>query len=130
MLGWQHLIGVATVIGLAPLALAPPAEASETYDNPTMGTTPCVILQSYQSSSNTADSFGAKATVENVCGRSIEVSFCFPFIAANEDIEPHCTNGLLRPWATTRIEVSDLPAKLANPNYHWRWHGHLMDFDR
>lgn len=116
MLGWRYLIGVATVIGLAPLA-----KANESYDNPAMGSTPCVILQSYQSSSNAADTFGAKATVENVCGRSVEVTFCFPLIAGSEEAEPHCTNGLLRPWATSRIEVSDLPTRLANPDYQWRY---------
>ena len=36
----------------------------------------------------------------------------------------------LRPWGTSRIVVSDLPAKLANPDYSWRWLGHLTNADR
>ncbi len=113
---WRHVLGVAAVFGLAQLA-----EANETYDNPAMGVTPCVVLQSYQASSNSAETFGARATVENVCGRSVEVSFCFPFVAPGEEIEPHCTSGLIRPWATSRVEVSDLPARIANPDYQWRY---------
>jgi hypothetical protein len=120
---WRYLSGLAAVLALAPIA-----EASESYDNPAMGGTPCVILQSYQTA-NGDDSFGAAATLENICGRSVEVSFCLPFATSEEAAEPHCTNGLLRPWATSRIEVSDLPSKLASPNYTWRWHGHLMDSD-
>ena len=115
----------------AAVALIPWAEASETYDNPTMGDTPCVILQSYQTS-NGGESFGAAATLENVCGRSVEVTFCLPFVTSEESDEPHCSNGLLRPWGTSHIKVSDLPAKLASPDYNWRWHGwedHALDPD-
>ncbi len=120
----RYLLGVVLMISLAPSA-----KASEAYDNPGMGDTPCVILQTYQAS-NGDSSFGAAATLENVCGRSVEVSFCFPFVTTDDGIEPHCRNDVLRPWGTSRIVVSDLPAKLANPDYSWRWLGHLTDSDR
>ena len=123
MQAWRYLFGMAAMV-----AVAPGAKASESYDNPAMSGTPCVILQSYQTS-NGINSFGAAATLENVCGRSVEVAFCLPFVNSDEAAEPHCTNGLLRPWATSRIEVSDLPTKLASPDYSWRWHGHLTDSD-
>ena len=126
MLEWRYLFGVAS----ATLALASVATASESYDNPTLGGTPCVVLKSYQALSNGADSFGAEAMVENVCGRSLDVSFCFPLVGMDEASEPHCANGLLRPWATSKVAVSDLPARLAGPDYSWRWHGHLMGSDR
>ena len=115
MQAWRCFLGFMAAVALAPLA-----EANETYDNPATGGTPCVILQSYQAS-NGEGSFGAAATLENVCGRSVEISFCLPFVASEDAAEPHCRNGLLRPWATSRIEVSDLPTKLASPNYNWRY---------
>ena len=126
MLGWRYLLGMsAAAIGFASMA-----GAAETYDNPAMGDTPCVVLKSYQAHSNGKGGYGAEAEVENVCGRSVDVAFCFPFVAPGEETEPHCTNGLIRPWATSRVEVSDLPARLAGPDYSWRWHGHAGDSDR
>ena len=126
MQGWRFL----SAVSLLAIGLTPVAGASETYDNPSMGSTPCVILNSYQASANGAETFGAEATVENVCGRSVEVSFCFPFVSPGEDTEPHCTSGLIRPWAKSEVVVSDLPSRLAGPDYQWRWHGHLMDSDQ
>lgn len=123
MLGWRYLLGVSSVM----LGLAPMAGAAESYDNPAMGETPCVVLKSYQALANGTESYGAEATVENVCGRSVEIAFCFPFVAPGEDTEPHCTNGVIRPWATSRVEVNDLPARLAGPDYNWRWLGHTMN---
>lgn len=122
MQGWRYLLGLSAAIGLASMA-----QASESFDNPAMGTTPCVVLKSYQALSNDAETFGAEAMVENVCGRSVEIAFCFPFVAPGEDTEPHCTNQVIRPWATSRVEVSDLPSRLAGPDYQWRWLVHSMD---
>ena len=126
MLGWRCILGASAVL----IGLGSTAKAAGSYDNPTMGDTPCVVLKSYQAIADGTDSYGAEATVANVCGRSVEVAFCFPFVAPGEDTEPHCTSGLLRPWATSRVEVSDLPAQLATPDYQWRWLGHPTDSDR
>lgn len=123
MPGWRILLSVSSVV----IAFASIAKAAETYDNPTMGDTPCVVLKSYQANANGADNYGAEAEVENVCGRSVEVAFCFPLVAPGEDTEPHCTNGVIRPWATSRVEVSDLPARLAGPDYSWRWLANTME---
>lgn len=124
MQGWPCLLGVSAVL----FGVVTTANAAETFDNPAMGTTPCVILKSYQASSDGADAYGAQAIVENVCGRSVEIAFCFPFVSPADDAaEPHCTNGLIRPWATSEVEVSGLPARLAGPNYQWRWHGPTME---
>jgi hypothetical protein len=125
MRAWHHLLSAAAAVGLASMV-----NASDGYDNPGTGDTPCVVLESYQSLASGTGSFGAEATVENICGRSVEIAFCFPFVAPGEDTEPHCTSRLIRPWATSRIAVTDLPARLAGPDYRWRWHGPLSGSDR
>ena len=117
MQGWRDLLGVASALTV----FMPLAAAGETYDNPAMGDTPCIVLKSYQANANGIESYGADATVENVCGRSVEIAFCFPLVAPGEETEPHCTSSVIRPWATSNVSVSDLPARLAGPDYQWRW---------
>ncbi len=111
------------------LAVVGAANAQDSYDNPTLGETPCLVLKSYQAT-NDAQGYGATAEVENICGRSVEVNFCFPLVAAGEDTEPYCQDGVIRPWATAEVRVDDLDNRLAGPDFRWRWRGHRMDSDR
>ena len=113
---WQCFLGVSVMV----IGLAPSAEANETYDNPLRGEAPCLVLNGYQASGN-GDRFGAVANVENICGRSVEVSFCFPFVEPVDDVDRACQNGVVRPWATSTVAISDQPAKLTGPDYQWRY---------
>ena len=126
MLRWDRLAGMSLTL----LLLAGGVAAEDGYDNPGLGDTPCLILKSYHASSTGDAAFGAVAEVENVCGRSVEVAFCFPLVTPDEGAAPHCQNGVVRPWGSAEITVSDLPARLAGPDFSWRWHGHPMDSDR
>ncbi|NJO37253.1 MAG: hypothetical protein HC871_06085 [Rhizobiales bacterium] len=121
------LVGLSLISGLGVIGAA---LAEETYDNPTLGSAPCLVLKSYQAINHGAAGYGAKAEVENICGRSVEVDFCFPLIDAGEDTEPYCRNGVIRPWATAEVRVDDLDNRLAGPDFRWRWRGHPMDSDR
>ena len=105
---------------LAFTAITAPVSAQEDYDNPTLGSAPCLVLKSYNSTAQ-GTTFGADAIVENICRRSIEVAFCFPYLAPAEEAESHCVNGVIRPLAAATIEVEDLPAQLAGPDYKWRY---------
>ena len=113
-----------------PLAAVGTAHGQDSYDNPMLGETPCLVLKSYRALNNGASGYGATAEVENICGRSVEVNFCFPLVAAGEDSEPYCQTDVIRPWATAEVEVADLDNRLAGPDFHWRWRGHRMDSDR
>jgi hypothetical protein len=105
---------------IATSAATSPVQAQDGYDNPSLGSAPCLVLKSYRSTVS-GETFGADATVENICGRSIEVAFCFPYLAPAEEAESHCVNGMIRPRAAAAIEVEDLPAQLSGPDYKWRY---------
>lgn len=111
------LVGLSLITTLVTVGAA---HAQDAFDNPTLGDTPCLVLKSYQATSNNAG-YGAAAEVENICGRAVEVSFCFPLVAAGEDTEPYCRNGVIRPWATAEVKVDDLDNRLAGPDFQWRW---------
>lgn len=114
MLSW---VGILSVLAMGSVA----AEASETYDNPNLGVAPCLVLNSYHADAGRSDGFDAVANFENICGRSVEVALCFPYIEPVDDVDRHCLNDVVRPWAQSTIKVSDLPAKLTGPDYQWRY---------
>jgi hypothetical protein len=98
--------------------------AAQNYDDPALGATPCVILNSYASHAakpGDAEIFHAEAGIENVCGRSVEVSFCFPLVEAVGDVESQCVERTLRPWSKAKVQVDDLPGRIIGVDYRWRY---------
>lgn len=118
-------------IGLVVLVLAPskPILAQESgqegFDNPTMGTAPCLVLTRYETGRGRLADGGqghtATARFENVCGRSLEVSFCFLYMEPVEDRDRACYAGALRPWAASFAETPPAAARIAGPDYAWRY---------
>jgi hypothetical protein len=119
-MGWLRcLLG----LGLG-LAVTAGSAIAEDYDDPALGATPCVVLNSYAShaaASGGAETFRAEAGIENVCGRSVEVSFCFPLVEAVGDVERQCVTSTLRPWSKARVHVEELPGRIIGVDYHWRY---------
>lgn len=113
MRGWVSILSVLVVGGAAA--------ASETYDNPGLGNAPCLVLNSYKTGAGRNDRFDAVASIENICGRSVEVALCFPYVEPVDDVDRQCFNGVVRPWAQSTVEISDLPVKLTGPDYQWRF---------
>lgn len=104
---------------LAALA-SPPAPA---YDNPTQGTMSCVGLTYFQvtRAGAGAASHGAMARIENLCGRAVEVSFCFRYAQPVEGSDAHCVVQPLRPGGENGIELSDSPVLITGPEYRWKY---------
>lgn len=114
MRGWVGIVPLLAVVSMA-------AEANETYDNPNQGAAPCLVLNSYETGAGLNDQFDAVASIENICARSVEVALCFPYVEPVDDVDRHCTNDVVRPWARSIVKVSDLPVKLTGPDYQWRY---------
>ena len=108
---------------------APSAAATEEqhpdFDNPMMGDTPCLVLSRYDSgrapgARNNAQS-PARADFENICGRALEISFCFLYAQPVEDEDRACYAGSLRPYERSYAVNPPVPVRIAGPDYYWRY---------
>ncbi len=99
------------------------AQAAESYDNPTTATSaPCVVLSHYDAQA-VARSTGYKgrAKIENICGRSMAVLFCFRYAEPVNEVDRRCYQGALRPGESSEVELAEAPARLATPEFQWRY---------
>lgn len=108
---------------LASTSTSPPAHAAQDYDNPGLGVAPCVVLNRYEAGRHGKDdpAFNAAADIENICGRTLEVSICFLLAEAVGGSDRHCMEQLLRPWAGASVAFRDAPVRITGPEYHWRY---------
>lgn len=99
--------------------------AAQVFDNPTMGEAPCVFLNRYEVDRSGAGDDGplyrGSATIENVCGRALEVQFCFNYAPNEEGVEQNCFRGPLRPWSRSNVVNPATPARITGPSYEWRY---------
>jgi hypothetical protein len=115
---------MAAVFGLGAMVVlyGQIAGAAESYDNPTNGTAPCVVLSHYDARAlGRQPVYRAQATIENICGRSMDVRFCFRYAVATDDGDQRCFQGTLRPGASTAVEVARSQTRLAGPEFQWRY---------
>lgn len=102
------------------------AVLAQSFDNPGRDAAPCIVLNSYEvegpgDAAGSEGAFTASASIENICARTMQVSFCFLYAASADEREQSCFEGPVRPWATARIEHPDAPARITGTDYRWRY---------
>jgi hypothetical protein len=119
-------MALAFVATTAPLGIGT-AAAQDLYDNPAMGGAPCVVLSRYVSDQPTTGLAAdgalrrAEVGVENICGRSVEVSLCINFAEPIDDMTASCIVEILRPRKASSTHRVEVPVALAGPTWEWRW---------
>lgn len=112
-------------MGSAMVVMASQAVVAQDYDNPMMGEAPCVFLNSYEvEPAGGADDvalYSASATLENACGRSVEVLFCFDYTSEEMGLASRCFDSLVRPEGTASVSQPASPGRIAGPRYGWRY---------
>lgn len=114
---------LALVTFTAALAATSAALAQDQWDDPAPGESPCVMLNSYDVAPRGRGeerTFGGEAALENLCGRSLEVSFCF-LHPGDEEKDRSCYQGPVRPWASTTVVTQGASSRIVGPEYHWRY---------
>lgn len=100
-------------------------EAAEPFDNPSAGATPCLALNRYEvTPTRTVEGislYQASASVENICGRTLEVVFCFVYAEPVNDADRSCFGAMMRPWSNARVEVPGSPTRIVSTEYRWRY---------
>jgi hypothetical protein len=97
------------------------------FDNPTDNGTPCVHLNRYEVepirvSGGDGPMYRGDAMIENVCGRAVDVRFCFQY-GPNEEggVDTSCYQGPVRPWARANVASQPVPERISGPSYEWRY---------
>ncbi len=118
---------LASLLGGAVLAFTTSAaQAQETsFDNPGTETGPCVALNDYEVQRTTgaegATAFRGTAVLENICGRAMEVKFCFRLAEPVDDKSENCFEGSIRPWDSVNVIDPAAGARIVGANYEWRY---------
>lgn len=114
---------LAAAVLLAGTFTGPSASAAEGYDNPSRGVAPCVVLNRYEVGRQGKDEpvFSAAAEIENICGRTLEVSICFLLAESVDGSDRQCLDELLRPGSDAAVRLSDAPVRITGPDYRWRY---------
>ena len=105
-------------------AAAPAAAAEAAFDNPGMGSAPCVVLNQYAATTpgrGDAGTYAAFAELENICGRTVDVAFCFQLAEASGGEDALCVDGIIRPWSTAKRIAIESPVRITGPQYRWRY---------
>lgn len=97
------------------------------FDNPTDNGTPCVHLNRYEvepvrGSGADGPMYRGDAMIANVCGRAVDVRFCFQY-GPNEEggVDTSCYQGPVRPWAQANVTSQPLQDRISGPSYEWRY---------
>lgn len=121
------LLAAAIAGGAAAQDAAPAEEPPPAFDNPTQGSVPCVVLNRYDVAPAAGEADGgmqyqASAGVENICGRTLDVEFCF-LTAAAEDGEAgrSCYGAALRPGASAEVNAPGATARVVGTDYRWKY---------
>lgn len=111
------LVGLGAI--LAAVSGTSGAAATETFDNPMSGGVPCMTLISHSVDPDSGG-FKARAVLENVCGRTMDVSVCFNHVGADGASES-CYGGIVRPTDTTVVVDRNAGGRIIGPTYEWRY---------
>jgi hypothetical protein len=101
------------------------AGAAESFDNPSAGATPCLALNRYEvQPTRTPEGislYQASASVENICGRTLEVVFCFIYAEPVNGADRSCFGAIMRPWSNAQVEAPVSPTRIVSTEYRWRY---------
>lgn len=113
-------LGAATLLACGGAFAAEPP-----YDNPKSDSAaPCVVLNSYEagpSALTQGSTFGAKANLTNICGRTVEIAFCFLYAEPVEGRDRACYGGFIRPGSGSEVANDLAPVRIVGSDYKWRW---------
>lgn len=125
MIGTGRMLRVAAAVLLSGVSAGQAALAQEEYDSPRSGNSPCIVLDEYiidrvpgQGGEMT---YRARATLGNICGRSMEVRFCFILAEATDAGDRICHSGTVRPGSQTSVETEVVPSRIVDREIVWRF---------
>lgn len=116
----------AAIAGGAAAQDAAPAGDQPAFDNPTLASVPCVVLNRYDVApsghADGATQYRASASVENICGRTLDVEFCFLTAAAEGgEAGRSCYGAALRPGASAEVNAPGADARVVGTDYRWKY---------
>lgn len=118
--GFGFGLGLCATLGVGAQGLA----AAE-YDNPSFGSVPCIVLNEFKVESTGLvppdAGYRGKATVENICGRTMDVSLCFLYAGADAESERSCFGGVMRPWDSVDVETKEGPVRVTGLDIDWKY---------
>lgn len=94
---------------------------AQEYDNPEVESVPCLVVTSFNIGPAGGGDYAGNAALENSCGRTIEVRFCFVLAAEVEGAENVCYAGDVRPWSGRAVEATPVPARIIDFETAWRF---------
>ena len=119
-----RIVVILAILALCGAATATAAE-SGSYDNPVLGSTPCVVLTEYsvhpEAPAGERAGFRASATFRNLCARAVDLALCLVFVTPVEDADRSCFGGLIRPGGLTQVSDVNVPVMVARPELQWRY---------
>jgi len=99
--------------------------AGQEFDNPKTGNAPCIVLSRYQveegRSSEGQPEHRASAALRNICGRSVEITFCFAYREPVNGVDRSCFGGLVRPWSDSQVQTPTGPVMITGFEQQWRY---------
>ena len=122
MTGWRLLM-----LGLGSILMwsVDQPRAAEGFDTPRSASGPCLVLSSYEVSTSDAAAgerlFRANATVENICGRTLEVAFCFLYAEPTDSVDRSCYSAVVRPWSRAQAAAPSAATRIVGTDYQWRF---------
>ena len=121
----MSVIRAIRLIALVTVPLGHGALAQEDFDNPTPGSAPCIVLNGYEVQAYQLDPetplYRGRATIENICGRTMDVAFCFVRTGPYDETERDCYGGPLRPGSTAELETPAVALRITSPEIKWRY---------
>lgn len=98
-----------------------PAPATDGFDNPKLGSVPCIVLNRYDVEPAGQSQYRASAGVENICGRTLDVEFCFLTTAEEGEVGRSCYGAALRPWMKADVTKPGGPGRVVGTDYRWKY---------
>lgn len=109
-------LGIGLVIGVASLVGASVGTAQVTYDNPRIGEAPCIVVTKYEATAQQA-----RAAVDNICQRAVEIRFCFQYLGTDGAMGQECFVGPVRGGESALATTTVSAARFTGPSYEWRF---------
>lgn len=97
----------------------------EAYDSPQMGTAPCIVVDEYiidrVPDQGGQIAYRARVKLGNICGRSMDVRFCFMLAEPTDAGDRICHAGTVRPGSQTTIATDVVPTRIVDREIAWRY---------
>ncbi|MCB1743360.1 MAG: hypothetical protein KDK91_23490 [Gammaproteobacteria bacterium] len=119
------LVVAATLCWMGPAS-------GEGFDNPTRAGIGCIALDEFRArptvplrspptGRQSQAGHSASAVVENLCGRTVEMKFCFLLASGDADKRQACSEQLVRPSERARVTLKLSELRIIGSEYEWRY---------